>query len=93
MGPQLFIMTATTAVAKRIVVAGGSGFLGKITLIYRQYSMVSEWYGNLGLIHYIVSLGARICQSAVARGWEVVSLRCASPSCAKSEPAFHNFAG
>ncbi|EGD90180.1 hypothetical protein H112_02653 [Trichophyton rubrum D6] len=38
-------MTATTAVAKRIVVAGGSGFLG-----------------------------ARICQSAVARGWEVVSL-------------------
>ncbi|EFR03275.1 hypothetical protein MGYG_06277 [Nannizzia gypsea CBS 118893] len=38
-------MATTTTVAKRIVVAGGSGFLG-----------------------------ARICQSAVARGWEVVSL-------------------
>ncbi|EFE39888.1 hypothetical protein TRV_05400 [Trichophyton verrucosum HKI 0517] len=36
-------MTATAAVAKRIVVAGGSGFLGKITLIYKQYSMVSEY--------------------------------------------------
>lgn len=35
-------MTATAAVAKRIVVAGGSGFLGKITLIYKQYSMASE---------------------------------------------------
>ncbi|KAK2877778.1 hypothetical protein FQN49_001205 [Arthroderma sp. PD_2] len=38
-------MAATAAAATRIVVAGGSGFLG-----------------------------ARICQSAVARGWEVVSL-------------------
>jgi hypothetical protein len=52
------------AVKKKLVVCGGNGFLG----LQPTSSNGSEW-------QLLTSTGNRICKAAVARGWDVTSVR------------------
>jgi len=54
---------ASAAVKKKIVVCGGNGFLG----------MRSSSYTDKNNAHTFV--GSRICKAAVARDWDVTSIR------------------
>ena len=61
-------------VRKRIVVCGGNGFLG----IYRS---TFPRFNHHALANNTSHKGSRICKSAVARGWDVVSVsRSGEPS-------------
>lgn len=51
--------------AKKLLVVGGTGFLGKTLLFYIQYQKSSRK----------PHLGQSICKHATRQGWETVSLR------------------